>query len=139
MEEPPKIERPNTTKPNIFFPNSKHAIQLVLLIGRKMISPVIPKINPNHKLSEWVVALQTITTNYDKNKIAVTYSLFPLSKAFAKHNNQAKLKTLDNKPIPSNFMLNSYKFEKLKKTIRNRIFMKNYAVHVRLRLKWKSV
>jgi hypothetical protein len=81
IADPPKIDSAKITKPNIFLPNSKHEFRFYFVKGKNKTNPTIPKENPTHKLAEYVLALQTMTTNYDKNKIAATYSLGPYSKA----------------------------------------------------------
>jgi len=56
--------------------------------------------------------------------MAVTYSLGPDSKALAKQSSHDKLKTLDNKPIPSSLMLKSTICEVHKNTTRNKTLTK---------------
>ena len=66
--------------------------------------------------------------------MAVTYSFGPDSKAFAKQSSHERLKTLDNKPIPSSLILKSTICEVHKNTIRNKTLTKPYTVHVRVKL-----
>jgi hypothetical protein len=134
IDDPPNIESPRTTKPVAFLQTSITAIKFYLVIGKNKVNPAIPSTNPIHKLAECVVALQAITTNYDINRIAVTCSFGPFSKALVKHNNHAKLKTLDNRPIPSNLILKSSSDEQQKKRMINRTLMKAWAVQVRVKL-----
>jgi len=124
IADPPKMDSAKITNPTNFLPNCKQYNKFYLVRGRNITNPTTPNTNPTHKLAPYVLALQTITKNYDKNNIAVTYSLGPCSKAYAKHKSHAKFNTLDNKPIPSNLMLNSCTFEVEKKTIRNKTLTK---------------
>ena len=81
IADPPRMDRAKITKPTIFLPNVTQINRFYLVKGRNITNPTVPSANPIHKLSPYVVALQAMTTNYDKNNIAVTYSFGPCSKA----------------------------------------------------------
>ena len=49
IDEPPKIERANTTNPNAYLANLRTTLKFSLFKGRNKTNPVIPRTNPIHK------------------------------------------------------------------------------------------